>query len=211
MGVEYIPPEKRKAGFHCPHCHTYAKQDWKSIYTTLGMDRRATIEDWHLSYCHRCEDYAVWVGDELVFPPILTGPTAHEDMPEDVVRDYREARKVVEDSPRAAGALLRLSIQRLMKHLDAEGGSLNSQIGNLVKEGRISSRTQQALDAVRVIGNESVHPGTMDMDDDSETVMTLFNLVNGIVQETIALDKLREEIYDSIPESKKKGIEDRDG
>jgi len=147
----------------------------------------------------------------MVYPRVVAGPPPHEDMPDDVVRDYNEARMVVEDSPRSAGALLRLAIQRLMEHLDAEGGTLNTQIGNLVEEGQISPRTQQALDAVRVIGNESVHPGTMDMDDDKETAMALFKLLNGIVQETIALEKLRSDMYNNIPENKREGIKNRDG
>lgn len=50
---------------------------------------------------------------------------------------------------------------------------------------KISPALQQALDSVRVIGNEAVHPGTMDLRDDVFTVLSLFGLVNFIVQKAI--------------------------
>lgn len=37
---------------------------------------------------------------------------------------------------------------------------------------------------MRVIGNESVHPGEMDIRDDHDTVFQLFDLVNLIAEQT---------------------------
>jgi len=48
---------------------------------------------------------------------------------------------------------------------------------------------QQALDIVRVIGNEAVHPGVMDLKDDRETAATLFGLVNAIADQMITHPK----------------------
>jgi Domain of unknown function (DUF4145) len=49
-------------------------------------------------------------------------------------------------------------------------------VASLVRKG-LSPVVQQALDAVRVIGNEAVHPETLDLKDDRDTATTLFGLV----------------------------------
>jgi hypothetical protein len=41
------------------------------------------------------------------------------------------------------------------------------------------------LDSVRVIGNDAVHPGVMELRDDKELVLKLFRILNIIVEETI--------------------------
>ena len=132
-------------------------------------------------------------------------------MPESVKRDYNEARAVVEDSPRAAAALLRLGVQRLLEnHLGAEGSSINDYIGYLVANDKISPRIQRALDAVRITGNNSVHPGRMDMDDNREMAEGLFTLLNEIVDEAIARDKRIDSFYEKLPSDDLEGVENRD-
>jgi len=69
---------------------------------------------------------------------------------------------------------------------------------------------QQAFDAVRVIGNESVHPGQIDLRDNPDTAFQLFNLVNFIVQEMITKPHQIQEIYNKLPQGKLQQIEERD-
>ena len=71
-------------------------------------------------------------------------------------------------------------------------------------------KVQQSLDAVRVIGNESVHPGQMDMTDDTDTARALFSLVNVIAEPLISAPKQVEAIFNSLPPSKLAEIEKRD-
>ncbi len=89
------------------------------------------------------------------------------------------------------------------------GKDLNADIGELVAKG-LSPAVQQALDSVRVIGNESVHPGVMDLRDDLETATALFSLVNAIAESLISIPKRAKEIFESLPEPKRQGIEQRD-
>ena len=49
-----------------------------------------------------------------------------------------------------------------------KGENLNADVAKLVKKG-LPVDVQQALDAVRVIGNEALHPGQMDLRDDRPT------------------------------------------
>ena len=69
---------------------------------------------------------------------------------------------------------------------------------------------QKALDIVRVIGNEAVHPGSIDMKDDRETALNLFQLVNSIAEQMISNPQKIRSIYDKLPEEKRIGIENRD-
>ena len=73
---------------------------------------------------------------------------------------------------------------------------------NLVQKG-LAASIQKALDSVRVIGNEAVHPGRIDLKDDSTTAAGLFRLVNIIVEQTISNQKHIDEFFEKLPEAKK--------
>jgi len=131
------------------------------------------------------------------------------DMPDDVRADYTEARDILIRSPRSAAALLRLAVQKLTIHLGEGGKDLNKDIGSLVKKG-LPQRIQQALDAVRVIGNNAVHPGELDLRDDVETASALFILLNMIVDVMITQPRRVEDVYAKIPAGALEQIERRD-
>lgn len=80
---------------------------------------------------------------------------------------------------------------------------------DLVNNG-LDPLVQQMLDTVRVIGNEQVHPGQIDVRDDPEMLQTLFWLINEIVDERITKPNRVQRIYSMLPEGKRQGIEDRD-
>lgn len=130
-------------------------------------------------------------------------------MPEDIRRDYDEASAILGLSPRGAAALLRLAIQKLCKHLGQPGDNINSDIAALVANG-LHTVIQKALDTVRVIGNEAVHPGQIDLRDNSAVAESLFRLVNMIVEKTISEPKEVDALYALLPEGKRDGIVQRD-
>lgn len=130
-------------------------------------------------------------------------------MPANIVADYEEARLIATASPRSAAALLRLCIQKLCKEIGEPGKNINDDIASLVSKG-LPVIVQQALDIVRVIGNEQVHPGTLDLRDDPEIANELFGLVNFIVENQIAQPKAIKELFERLPEAKRKAIEQRD-
>jgi hypothetical protein len=152
------------------------------------------------------EDYGEF---NRLYPAILEAPEASPDMPENVASDYNEARSILPYSPRSSAALLRLALQKLCKHLGKPGKNINDDIKALVKDG-LSPRVQQALDAVRVIGNNAVHPGEIDLNDDYELALSLFDLMNFIVQETITRPRMISKIYNELPKDKLDQIKKRD-
>jgi hypothetical protein len=78
-----------------------------------------------------------------------------------------------------------------------------------VKKG-LDLRIQKALDIVRVIGNEAVHPGQIELSDDRATAERLFELVNLIAEKMISKQKHIDAMYDSLPEGARKAIDKRD-
>ncbi|MHB8235004.1 MAG: DUF4145 domain-containing protein [Solirubrobacteraceae bacterium] len=123
--------------------------------------------------------------------------------------DYEEARAILARSPRGACALLRLVVQELCVALDLPGKDLNKDIGALVKRGLLP-HVRQALDAVRVVGNESVHPGQMDMKDDQATAAALFGAINLIVEQLITAPNSAQALFSSLPDTKRAPIAERD-
>jgi hypothetical protein len=145
----------------------------------------------------------------MIVPNQGTAPVAHTDMPDDVRADYEEARSVVGVSPRSAAALLRLAIQRLCVHLGQPGKNLNNDIGALVKEG-LPQEIQQALDVLRVVGNNAVHPGELSQEDVADVADALFSLLNEIIEERISRPKRRQELFDRLPAAAREAIVKRD-
>jgi hypothetical protein len=164
----------------------------------------------HISKCYHCKKIAVWVFDRLLFPAAKSGVAPNADLPDDVTADFEEAREIVQASPRGAAALLRLCVQKLCGHLGENGKTIDQDIASLVEKG-LNPLVQQALDIVRVIGNEAVHPGTLDLKDDRDTAFQLFDLVNAIAAQMISHPKTVKQMYQKLPENKRKAIELRDG
>ena len=147
----------------------------------------------------------------MVSPKALTSPPPNLDLPEEIKSDFEEARAILSESPRGAAALLRLSIQKLCKHLGESGKNINKDIASLVKKG-LSLKIQQALDIVRVVGNNAVHPGKIDLNDDKDVANSLFGLINLIADVMITQPKHVEELYQNVvPEPQREDINRRDG
>ena len=161
-----------------------------------------------LSQCYNCNKVAVWVHKNLVFPPQRAGTHPNADLPEEIIHDFEEARSILNLSPRGAAALLRLCIQKLCVFLGEKGKNIDDDIASLISKG-LNPLVQKSLDVVRVIGNEAVHPGVIDLKDDRDTALRLFDLVNLIAEQMITHPKNIEQMYEKLPESKKKAIEAR--
>src|SRR4051794_20981700 len=69
--------------------------------------------------------------DSMVWPGSAGGPAPGDDMPDAVRAVFEEARQISSSSPRAAAALLRLSIELLCRVLRC-AGTLDQMIDELV-------------------------------------------------------------------------------
>lgn len=169
---------------------------------------RRHIQNLNISECYNCRDITIWVYDQIVYPSTKVDIQPNQDLPPHIIKLFEEAREIVSSSPKGAAALLRLSIQHLCKQLGENGKDINKDIASLVSKG-LNPLVQKALDVVRVIGNEAVHPGEINLDDNRDTALQLFNVINLIAEQMITHPKQVEAMYSGLPEGKLRGIEQR--
>lgn len=211
-----IEPKTNLKVFTCPHCGTLAEQKWgirvdgyiaEKAYFFYGNSKNLILS---MSRCNACSKSHLWLDSKMILPEqkLLIEPV--DEMPEDVKDLFLEARDVFYLSPKSSGALLRLSLQLLCKNLGEEGKNINKDIGNLVKKG-LDLRMQKFFDAIRIVGNESVHPGELNLNENPEMVAKLFLFINKIVEKMIIEPKEMDDFFGQLPEDKVKGIEKRDG
>jgi len=212
MKSEYVLPEHGLEAFNCPQCHVFASQYWyhmKASAQPEGHGRQYSNGHFMISNCAHCDFPTIWHDETMVYPLHADAEPPNPDLPENVRADYEEARLIAALSPRGAAALLRLAIQKLCAHLGQPGQNINDDIKALVAVG-LPHKVQEALDSVRVIGNEAVHPGTLDLKDDHATATALFRLVNFIAQKMITEPREIDSIYGGLPQGKLEAIKKRD-
>ena len=173
-----------------------------------SLYNRTNVINGTVSQCYNCDELTIWVHDCIVYPRSKIAIQPNNDLHDHIRALFEEAREIVGASPKGAAALLRLSIQHLCKELGQSGDNLDADIGALVGKG-LDPLVQQALDIVRVIGNESVHPGEIDLNDDRDTAIKLFELVNLICEQMISHPKKIAALYAGLPPNKLQGIEQR--
>lgn len=208
--MKYVAPATGLKSFTCPHCGVLARQyHWGNAGDLDGSSYGDFFKNpVRVSKCEHCDKICLWYFDKLVYPDRGNAPPPNPDMPEEAKKDYEEAASISTKSPRGAAALLRLSIQKLCIPLGGKGENINEDIQTLVSRG-LPVTVQQALDVVRVVGNNAVHPGQIDVDN-SDVVGKLFSLLNVICEYMISMPKKIGGLYNSLPEDSKKAIEKRD-
>lgn len=160
--------------------------------------------------CSSCGEFTLWANQKIVYPAQTIVDPPNDDMEGEIKAIYLEAAAIVTESPRGASALLRLALQLLLKQIGKTGKNINADIKELVSEG-LSQRIQKALDLLRVVGNNAVHPGTIDLEDSSDIALKLFHVINFIANEMITKPKELDLLYtDLVPEETKQHIQERD-
>lgn len=218
--MKYVAPQSGLKSFTCPHCgvlarqyhyyanhekiHDYHERNW--FGEEIGFSNRCSIR---YSQCEHCKKICLWYFEKMVYPNRGNAPVPNYDMPQDVKNDYEEAANIYTQSPRGASAILRLAIQKLCIDLGGKGKDINDDIKELVKKG-LPEQIQKSLDIVRVIGNNAVHPGQIDVDA-PEVAGKLFVLLNLITDYMVSMPGKVNAMFLELPDSAKEQIEKRDG
>lgn len=217
---KYIVPSLKDNFFTCPYCNVLSQQknseiefyynQWNREYAhNSGYMQGADSFSIVTTTCQSCKKYHIWVNGRMIIPSVCNIVLPLDDMPIDIKDLYNEAREVFPHSPKATAALLRLALQKLCIHLGEKGGNINDDIASLVKKG-LPKEVQMALDYIRVTGNNAVHPGEMDIEDDEDICLRLFSMLNFIVDKMIIQPKEVVKAFDFLPDTAKKAIDRRD-
>jgi hypothetical protein len=204
-------PQPWRKRFTCPNCEAFADQ-WTGLIDQahVGQNWRAVPGAWMVTICLSCEEAACWLGTRMVWPSKLLGPLPPADLPDSVKSIYEEARAVAVASPRSAAALLRVCLEELVNELEAGNDPLNAKVGKLVARG-LPEPVQRAMDTLRVFGNEAgAHVGEIDLTDDRETVLALFQVLGMVVEHVITRQNQLDALYSRIPQRKLDAIVRRD-
>ncbi|NNA49767.1 MULTISPECIES: DUF4145 domain-containing protein [Pseudomonas] len=209
--MSYVAPAFFKELFNCPHCSALSHMSWHHLgmnQTTLIFAARCTCNEFTY-WLPLGEISPIWkrhMSGRMIYPFSSVAPIPEEDMPADVKIDFEEARQVFNHSPRAAAALLRLCVQKLCQQLLGKEGNIHQLIGELVPLG-LPNRVLKAFDTIRIFGNESVHPGTVNLNETPDVALALFTLLNIAVRHCITEEKELEAIRALTPENKRRDLD----
>lgn len=188
-------PREGASPMLCPHCDVVAQQFWTAATGNIYLKTNPQI-----CQCRECDGISLWFHGVMLAPATGGIAAPNPDLPKEIQDDYNEARAVVGHSLRSAAALLRLAIEKLCIDLNKQHMKLDDHITTLVKNG-LDEETALMLHAVRLGGNNSVHPvDQIGVTTSREIVATLFWLVNEIADEMISKPRRRAEALKLIPE-----------
>jgi len=207
--VGYLKPGFQEDSFTCPHCNCFSQHKWRRISLRNG-EEEAPFQ-WITSWCLCCQKYCFWENGSLVWPLKSGVPDPTDGCPKLIQSVYNEARQVFPYSPRSSAALLRLAIQMICMEKGLPGENLNQDIKALVGQ-NLPVQIQQSLDLLRVVGNNAVHPGQIDIEENKDNIEKFFGLVNLVVDVLLVQPAKINAMFDMlVPQAQKKQIEVRDG
>lgn len=206
----------------CPHCGAYTQQNFlnklngRYHYTLTSKSHpisyshhetnKTDIDNITMLQCCVCRNFIIFKDEEQIYPIKANIEDPNPDMPEDIKKDYYEARNIFNLSVRGSCALLRLALDKLLINLEITDKNLFDKINTYCNKFKPDETMKQALHAIRIVGNESVHPGTFNVEDNKDIALLLFDILNDIVQEHITKKKKREQMFKKLPEKAIKNI-----
>jgi hypothetical protein len=151
------------------------KNEVTYVYQKHSQSVKAKMANLHVSGCHSCNGFALWVGDRLVFPYNV------ENTPDLIQEDFEEAATILNQSPRGATALMRVCIQKLMPLLKQDGKYLNDYISSLVRKA-LELEIQQSMEVLQVLRKSPVQLTEFNSQEDKETALRFFDSVKAILR-----------------------------
>ncbi|MEG3348436.1 DUF4145 domain-containing protein [Novacetimonas sp. GS1] len=200
---------------------TEYSEEWADFQKEILISRShrtqaARVTNISFSFCDNCYEGSIWLRGHLLYPKDLNWPMP-KDLPEICHEDFHEACKLGVISPKAGLAFLRACMEKLIYSV-TEVKHLDTAIQTLVDEHKVSPTVQKACDFIRIKGNEVLHPDIaknssetliMYEDDNEATFLAALKLLNKIVHDLITSPQEVDDLYDTLPEDKRDGIERR--
>lgn len=117
----------------------------------------------------------------------------NEDLDEEIKQLFNEAKDIFDKSPKAAGALLRCILEKILREIFKEKHS-KSYLGTILNDENVKNKIgkdiSDACMACKIVGNESVHSSLLIfLDEDKKDVEQLFRIINLIADKFITQPK----------------------
>ena len=129
----------------------------------------------HISNCHRCNGFSLWVSGLLVFP------TKMDKSPELADEDVDEAAAILNKFPRGATALMRVCIQKLVPLLEENGKELNQRVSSLVRKG-LEMEMQQAKEVLEVLRGDPQQLSQLESQASKETALRFLDSLKAVLE-----------------------------
>jgi hypothetical protein len=155
------------------------------------------------SRCANCQEIMIWAGGKMIFPRGSGAITPSENLSDQCSAIFSEAASVLDGSPRAACALLRLCLENFCEEEGYTKGRLVDKLDKMRESGLLEG-VWEALEAVRVVGNDAVHPGSIRLGDKREFADILFELMNFVADSIISRREAAKRLHALLPETKRR-------
>lgn len=220
-----VTPEFSLKAFTCPHCGVCAQFNEQPIPKNCHGSKRVLLEElpmgtydikatpndffdffnsseYLVKICAHCGKVTLWENHKMVYP-YSTSIQPSEYLPEAIATIFKEAQSITNLSPRAACALLRACLEKLVIKAGGTGDKLFEKIESL----GLSPRMRKLADACRLTGNEAVHGNYYDLEIPKEEAITdawaLSRFINRLSEEFFGLDADASEMIEKMNEAKK--------
>lgn len=180
--MSYISPMAKTKSMTCPYCgsaaiftqhpvlkcffkggemRTYADNYGRAFGSGFRIERDECEfyepEQVCLWRCPNCRKLVLEVAGKISYPT-GSGISAVDCMPQEAKEVFEEAQSIINLSPRAACAMLRICVERMVNASGAEGGNLDRKINSLGLPATMAS----VAHACRLVGNDAVHNNAID-------------------------------------------------
>ena len=220
-----VTPEFHAKSFTCPHCGICSQFHEQLIPKHYCGSKRILLDslpfgtheinatpkdffdffdpsEYQVKICSHCGKVTLWENFKMVYP-YGTSIQPSEYMPKAIANIFQEAQSITNLSPRAACALLRSCLEKLVDQAGGVGDRLAHKIENL----RLSPRMKKLADACRLTGNEAVHGNYFDLDIPKEEAIAdawaLSRFINRLSDDFFGLDADASEIIEKMNKARK--------
>src|ERR1700730_6587414 len=143
---------------------------------------KAKMANLHISNCHSCNGFSLWVGGLLVFP------TKIDKTPELVEEELEQAAAILNEFPRGATALMRVCIQKLVPLLEDNGKELNQRVSSLVRKG-LEMEMQQAKEVLQVLRSDPTQLNPLEPQADRETALRFLDSLKEVLERRMSQNR----------------------
>ena len=207
-------PFSKKFEIACPHCGAPNSLSALPVVQALTSSSSAFIDQYpsaggqleeitinqtfrffgygvyHIAVCRGCGRVVLFEHNKLVFP-IGGGIPATSCMPSDAKEVFEEAQQIINLSPRAACAMLRICVERMVNATEANGRTLADKINSL----NLPPKMAKLAHACRLIGNDAVHDNVIDFSIDSEEAQAVSGALSRFA------NRIAEELFGIVEEA----------